>query len=52
MISGWIYLLDFERSTEIWNNLNIYNLNEKIENKRRNWYENVLRMDENRLPKT
>jgi hypothetical protein len=38
-------------NTDIQNLLNIYNLSEEIENQKRNWYEHILRMDENRLPK-
>jgi hypothetical protein len=43
-------LQDFKRNTELWNYLNIYDMNEEIENQRRKWYDHILRMDDSRLP--
>jgi hypothetical protein len=44
-------LLGQKRSTDIRSELKIFNLVERIENKKENWYEHILRMTKDRLPK-
>jgi hypothetical protein len=44
-------LLDQKRSTDIRSELKIFNLTERIENKKENCHEHILRMTTDRLPK-
>jgi hypothetical protein len=49
-VSGFTFL-DFKRNVEIWNQINIYNLNEETDETKKNLYDHILRMDKNRFPK-
>ena len=44
-------LLDYKRSTDIREQLGIFNINEKLTRYKINWREHTQRMDDNRLPK-
>jgi hypothetical protein len=46
-----ISLLEFKRSIDMRNKLNICNLNEDVGKQKENWCEHILRMDENVLLK-
>jgi hypothetical protein len=46
-----ISLLEFKRSIDMRNKLNICNLNKDLGKQKKNWYEQILRMDENILLK-
>lgn len=43
-------LTDFKRNAALRNNLKTYSLKEEIKNKNINWYDRILRMNENKFP--
>ena len=45
-------LLDKKRSSDIREQLGIFNINDKLTQYKINWREHLQRMDDNRLPKT
>ena len=45
-------LLDKKRSSDIREQLGIFNINDKLTQYKINWREHTQRMDDNRLPKT
>jgi hypothetical protein len=45
-------LLDQKRNTEVRQELNIFKLTDRIERQKENWYEYILRMVTDGLPKT
>ena len=49
-MAGYI-LLDKKRSSDIREQLGIFNINEKLTQYKINWREKLQRMDDNRLPK-
>ena len=44
-------LLDKKRSSDIREQLGIFNINDKLTQYKTNWREHIQRMDDNRLPK-
>jgi hypothetical protein len=44
------YTLDKKRSSDIREQLGIYNINDKLTQYKINWREHIQRMDDNRLP--